>query len=139
MDCKLLGRSLRYAIARKAVGEALIGQEVALAKAGMLRRSRQRLIASHERLRQDVASELNDGVSCRLLELKGQLQQLANGNSGVGANSTPEQRDRRTERGDRATRECSQPEALPFKSPGRVCRGFSVFSRSVRTGHRRCD
>ena len=81
VDCKLLGRSLRYAIARKAVGEALIGQEVALAKAGMLRRSRQRLIASHERLRQDVASELHDGVSCRLLELKGQLEQLANGGS----------------------------------------------------------
>ena len=36
VDSKLLARSMRYAIARKAVAEALIGQEVALAKAGML-------------------------------------------------------------------------------------------------------
>lgn len=69
------------------MGEALIGQEVALAKAGMLRRSRQRLISSHERLRQDVASQLHDGVECRLLELKGQLEQLAKGN-GAAAERT---------------------------------------------------
>ena len=33
VDSKLLARSMRYAIARKAVSEALIGQGVALAKA----------------------------------------------------------------------------------------------------------
>ena len=50
VDSKLLARSMHYAIARKAVAEALIGQEVALARAGLLRRSRQRLISTHERL-----------------------------------------------------------------------------------------
>ena len=55
VDSKLLARSMRYAIERKAVAEALIGQGVALAKAGVLRRSRQRLIAAHERVRRNIA------------------------------------------------------------------------------------
>ena len=56
VDSKLLARSMRYAIERKAVAEALIGQGVALAKAGVLRRSRRRLIAAHERVRRDIAA-----------------------------------------------------------------------------------
>jgi signal transduction histidine kinase len=79
VDSKLLARCMRYAIQRKAVAEALIGQEVALAKAGELRRSRQRLIAAHERVRQDIAAQLDDGVQKRLLALKGRLQELLSG------------------------------------------------------------
>ena len=130
VDSKLLARSMRYAIERKAVAEALIGQEVALARAGMLRRSRQRLISTHERLRRDVASQLHDGVRCRLLDLKGQLQQLLKGDSSrVGANSSLEQRDRRAEPGNRAARGRSQPAALPCNSSGRACP--RLFSRSA--------
>ncbi len=76
VDSKMLARSLRYAIVRKAVAEAVIGQGVALAKAEMLRRSRQRLITEHERVRRDVAAQLRDGVQERLLVLKGRLQEF---------------------------------------------------------------
>ena len=67
---------MRYAIERKAVAEALIGQGVALAKAGVLRRSRQRLIAAHERVRRDIAAQLHDDVQEKLLVLRGHLQEL---------------------------------------------------------------
>jgi DNA-binding response OmpR family regulator len=67
VDSKLLARSMRYAIARKAAQEALIGQGVALAEAKELQRSRQRLIAVHERVRRDVAAELNNGVRKQLV------------------------------------------------------------------------
>jgi signal transduction histidine kinase len=79
VDSKLLARSMRYAIARKAVAEALIGQGVALAKARELRLSRQRLIAAHECVRRDIATQLRDGVQERLLVLKGRLQELLEG------------------------------------------------------------
>ena len=86
VDSKLLARSMRYAIARKAVAEALIGQGVALAKAGVLQRSRRRLIAAHERVRRDIAAQLHDGVQERLLGLKGHLQELL---KGIGSASEP--------------------------------------------------
>jgi len=79
VDSKLLARSMRYAIERKAVAEALIGQGVALAKAGVLRRSRQRLIAAHERVRRDIAVQLHHDVQERLFELKGQREELFKG------------------------------------------------------------
>jgi signal transduction histidine kinase len=75
----MLARSMRYAIARKAEEEALIGQGIALAKAGELQRSRQRLIAVHERVRRDIAAQLHDGVQEKLLVLKGRLQELLKG------------------------------------------------------------
>ena len=80
MDSKLLARSMRYAIARKAVAEALIGQEVALAKAGVLERSRRRLIS--QRMSACAVTSppnLHDGVHERLLALKGQLQEFLKG------------------------------------------------------------
>jgi signal transduction histidine kinase len=78
-DSQLVARSLRYAIARKAAEEALIRQGVALAKAGELQRSRQRLLAVHERVRRDVAAQLRDGLQEKLLILKGRLQELMKG------------------------------------------------------------
>jgi signal transduction histidine kinase len=78
-DSKLVSRSLRYAIARKAAEEALVRQGVALAKAGELQRSRQRLLAVHERVRRDVAAQLRDGLQENLLTLKGRLQELLKG------------------------------------------------------------
>ena len=87
VESKLLARSMRYAIARKAAAEALLGQGVALAEAGELRRSRQRLIAAHERVRRDIAAQLHDGVQEGLLVLKGHLQELL---KGIGsASETP--------------------------------------------------
>lgn len=86
VDSKMLARSMRYAIARKAVSEALIGQGVALAKAGVLRVSRQRLIAAHERVRRDIASQLHEGVQERLLDLRGCVRELAS--SGHSQTST---------------------------------------------------
>ncbi len=79
VDSKLLARSMRYAIERKAVAEALVGQGVALAKAGVLRRSRRRLIASHERVRRDIAVQLHDDVQEGLLGLKGHGEDLLKG------------------------------------------------------------
>ena len=79
---------MRYAIERNAVAEALIGQGVALAKAGVLRRSRRRLIAAHDRVRRDIAAQLHDGVQERLLVLKGHLQELPKGN-GSASETTP--------------------------------------------------
>jgi len=78
-DSQLVARSLRYAIARKAAEEALIRQGVALAKAGELQRSRQRLLAVHERVRRDVAAQLRDGLQEKLLILKGRMQELMKG------------------------------------------------------------
>jgi len=79
VDSKLLGRSMRYAIARKAVAEALIAQGVALADAGVLRRSRRRLIAAHERVRREIAAQLLDGVQETLLVVKGHLREFLRG------------------------------------------------------------
>jgi len=81
VDSKLLGRSMRYAIVRKATEEALLRQGVALARAEELQRSRQRLLAAQERVRRDIAAQLHDGVQERLLILKGNLQQLLKGTS----------------------------------------------------------
>jgi len=77
VDSKLVARSLRYAIARKAAEEALIRQGVAHAKAGELQRSRQRLLVVHERVRRDIATQLRDSLQEKLLNLKGQLQMLS--------------------------------------------------------------
>jgi len=87
VDSKLLARSMRYAIARKAVAEALIGQEVALAKAGVMRSSLQRLIAAHERVRRDIAAQLHYGVQERVVVLKRQLQEFLTGISSVSETS----------------------------------------------------
>ena len=81
VDSRLLGRSMRYAIVRKATEEALLGQGVALARAEELQRSRQRLIAAQERVRRDIAAQLYDGVQEKLLILKGHLQGLLKGTS----------------------------------------------------------
>jgi signal transduction histidine kinase len=80
-DSNLVARSLRYAIARKVAEEALVRQGVALAKAGELQRSRQRLLAVHERVRRDVAAQLHDGLQEKLLILKGRLRELLEGTS----------------------------------------------------------
>jgi signal transduction histidine kinase len=61
VDSKVLARSMRYAIARKAAELALVHEKVALAKADDLQRSRQRLIAVHERVRREVAAQLLAG------------------------------------------------------------------------------
>jgi signal transduction histidine kinase len=79
VDGKLLARSLRYAIVRKATEEALLGQGVAFARAAELQRSRQRLIAAEERVRREASAQLHDGVEVQLLILKGRLQELLNG------------------------------------------------------------
>ena len=81
VDSKLLARSMRYAIVRKATEEALLRQGVALARAEELQRSRQRLIAVQERVRRDIAAQLHDGVQEKLLILKGHLQELLKGAS----------------------------------------------------------
>ena len=81
VDSKLLGRSMRYAIVRKATEEALLRQGVALARAEELQRSRQRLIAAQEGVRRDIAAQLHDGVQERLLILKSLLQELLKGTS----------------------------------------------------------
>jgi signal transduction histidine kinase len=79
VDGKLLARSLRYAIVRKATEEALLGQGVAFARAAELQRSRQRLIAAEERVRREASTQLHDGVQEKLLILKGRLQELLKG------------------------------------------------------------
>ena len=67
---------MRYAIARKAVNEALVGQGVALATAEVLRRSRRRLLTAHERVRREIAAQLHDGVEARLETLTCRLHEL---------------------------------------------------------------
>ncbi len=79
VDSKLLVRSLRYAIVRKATEEALIRHGVAFARAEELQRSRQRLIAAQERVRREISAQLHDGVREKLLVLKGNLQELLQG------------------------------------------------------------
>jgi signal transduction histidine kinase len=79
VDSKLLARSMRYAIARKAAEEALLQQGVALARAEELLRSRQRIIAVQERVRRDIAAQLHDVLQEKLLILKGYLQELLKG------------------------------------------------------------
>jgi signal transduction histidine kinase len=76
VDSKLLVRSMRYAIVRKATEEALLGQGVALARAEELQRSRRRLIAAHERVRRETSAQLNNGVQERLLILESHLQEI---------------------------------------------------------------
>src|SRR5271166_3519355 len=70
VDSKQLGRCLRYAIVRKATEEALLGQGVALAKVGELRRSRQRLLSAQERVRRETSAQLQ-GDAEKLSLLKG--------------------------------------------------------------------
>jgi signal transduction histidine kinase len=79
VDSKLLGRSLRYAIVRKATEEALLRQGVALARVEELQRSRQRLIAAQERVRRETSAQLHEGVQEKLSILKGNLQELLKG------------------------------------------------------------
>jgi signal transduction histidine kinase len=79
VDSKLLARSLRYAVARKAAEEALLQQGVALARAEELLRSRQRIMAAEERVRRDIAAQLHDGVREKLIILKGRLQGILKG------------------------------------------------------------
>ena len=83
LDSKLLGRSLRYAIVRKATEEALLRQGVALARVEELQRSRQRLIAVQERVRRETSTQLHEGVQEKLSILKGNLQELLKGTSSV--------------------------------------------------------
>ena len=45
-------------------------------RSGVLRRSRQRLIAAHERVRREVAAQLHDDVQEKLLVLKSHVQEL---------------------------------------------------------------
>jgi signal transduction histidine kinase len=75
-DSKLLARSMRYAIARKAAEHALIQQGVALAKTDELQHSRQRLIAVHELVRRDVAAQLHDSVQEKLQAAADRLREL---------------------------------------------------------------
>lgn len=84
-DGKQLGRTMRYAIVRKATEEALLGQGVALARVDELQRSRQRLMSAQERVRRETSAQLQDGVREKLLILKGRLQGLLE-----GATSAPE-------------------------------------------------
>ena len=79
VDSKLLARSLRYAIVRKATEQALLGQGVAFARAEELQRSRQRLIATEEGVRREASTQLHDGVQVELLILKGRLQEILKG------------------------------------------------------------
>ena len=76
VDCKLLVRTMRYAMARKVAEEAMLRQGLAVAKAEGLQRSRQRLIAVQECVRRDIATQLQDGVQQKLLLLQGQLQEV---------------------------------------------------------------
>jgi signal transduction histidine kinase len=76
VDSKQLSRSVRYAISRKAVAEALLGEELALANADVLRCSRQRMIESQERIRRDAAASLRDGVHESLLAMRDHLDTL---------------------------------------------------------------
>ncbi len=79
VDSKLLVRSLRYAIVRKATEEALIRHGIAFARAEELQRSRQRLIAAQERVRREISVQLHDGVREKLMSLKANLQELLQG------------------------------------------------------------
>jgi signal transduction histidine kinase len=76
VDSKLLARSMRYAIARKAAEQALIQQGVALAKTDELQHSRQRLIAVHELVRRDVAAQLKTTVQAKLHAATSRLREL---------------------------------------------------------------
>ena len=58
VDCKLLVRTMRYAMARKVAEEAMLRQGLAVARAEGLQRSRQRLIAVQECARRDIATQL---------------------------------------------------------------------------------
>ena len=78
VDSKLLGRTMRYAMVRKATEEVLLRQGVALARAKERHRSQQRLIAAQERVRQRAAVQLHDGVQEDLLMLKGHMQEILN-------------------------------------------------------------
>ncbi len=68
--------TMRCAIARMVAAKALIGQQVALAEAGALIRSRQRLISTHERVRREAAAQLRDCVQEKLTLLKGHQQEF---------------------------------------------------------------
>ena len=85
VDSKVLARSMRYAIARKAAEQALIQQGVALAKTDELQHSRQRLIAVHELVRRDVATQLHDSVQEKLKAATARLREVL---KAIG--STPE-------------------------------------------------
>lgn len=85
VDSKLLARSMRYAIARKAAEQALIQRSVALAKTDELQHSRQRIIAVHELVRRDVADQLHHRVQEKLRVATGHLQEVLN-----AIKSTPE-------------------------------------------------
>ena len=76
VDSRLLGRSMRYAIARKAAELAVIQGGLALARADELQHSRQRLIAVHEQVRRSVATQLRDGVQKDLRVTVGRLREL---------------------------------------------------------------
>ncbi len=76
VDSKLLARSMRYAIARKAAELAMLQQGIALAKADELQRSRKRLIAMHERVRRSVASQLRHNVQERLQAAAVRLEEV---------------------------------------------------------------
>ncbi len=76
VDSKLLARSMRYAIARKAAEQAMLQQGIALAKADELQRSRKRLIAVHERARRSVASQLQHQVQEKLQAAAVRLEEV---------------------------------------------------------------
>ena len=74
LDSKLLARSMRYAIARKGTEEALAREAVAQAVAEELRRSRQRIITTQERVRCNLAFRLEGEVRASLMALKDSVQ-----------------------------------------------------------------
>ena len=61
---------------RKAATEAMIGEGIALASAGELRHSRQRLIAAHERECRNIATLLRDDVQERIHTLNDHVQEF---------------------------------------------------------------
>lgn len=75
-DSKLLGRAMRYAIARKEAELAVIQGGLALARADEEQNARQRLIAVHEQVRRSVATQLRDGVQKKLHSAAGRLRDL---------------------------------------------------------------
>jgi signal transduction histidine kinase len=79
VDNRLLARTLRYAIARKAAEQATIRQGIDLARADEMQHSRQRLIAVHERVRRDVAAQLHTGLREKLDTAAARLREILNG------------------------------------------------------------
>ncbi len=79
VDSNLLARSMRYAIARKAAEKAMVQRGILIDREDALERSQQHIIAVHERVCQNVAIQLHDGLHQKLLILMGCLQEIQAG------------------------------------------------------------